>query len=193
MSQAASVARSASSRPSPSVLTSPAIAVTRRATIASNGSARVAELGAQAVEGVVLEDLACARARSTPWRLPGRTSRTSSHPGTLRSSRSTSAVPTKPVLPVMAMRLPARFSADHSAALSSTFVYHLVETMNDTDPRPHPRCRDRPVRHRGVEAVSLDVIAADVGVAKQTLLYWFPSKDDCRGRARSPRPTSCRW
>jgi AcrR family transcriptional regulator len=31
---------------------------------------------------------------------------------------------------------------------------------------------------RGVEAVSLDVIAADVGVAKQTLLYWFPSKDD---------------
>lgn len=31
---------------------------------------------------------------------------------------------------------------------------------------------------RGVEAVSLDVIAAEVGVAKQTLLYWFPSKED---------------
>jgi TetR/AcrR family transcriptional regulator len=31
---------------------------------------------------------------------------------------------------------------------------------------------------RGVDAVSLDVIAADVGIAKQTLLYWFPSKDD---------------
>lgn len=30
----------------------------------------------------------------------------------------------------------------------------------------------------GVEAVSLDQIAHDVGVAKQTLLYWFPSKDD---------------
>jgi AcrR family transcriptional regulator len=30
----------------------------------------------------------------------------------------------------------------------------------------------------GVEAVSLDQIAQDVGVAKQTLLYWFPSKDD---------------
>ena len=29
---------------------------------------------------------------------------------------------------------------------------------------------------RGVEAVSLDVIAAEVGVAKQTLLYWFPSQ-----------------
>jgi len=31
---------------------------------------------------------------------------------------------------------------------------------------------------RGVEAVSLDQIATEVGVAKQTLLYWFPSKDD---------------
>lgn len=31
---------------------------------------------------------------------------------------------------------------------------------------------------RGVDAVSLDQIAADVGVAKQTLLYWFASKDD---------------
>ncbi|HEY4608563.1 MAG TPA: TetR/AcrR family transcriptional regulator, partial [Ilumatobacteraceae bacterium] len=29
-----------------------------------------------------------------------------------------------------------------------------------------------------VDAVSLDAIAMDVGVAKQTLLYWFPSKDD---------------
>ena len=31
---------------------------------------------------------------------------------------------------------------------------------------------------RGVDSVSLDVIASEVGVAKQTLLYWFPSKDD---------------
>ena len=31
---------------------------------------------------------------------------------------------------------------------------------------------------RGVEATSLDTIASEVGVAKQTLLYWFPSKDD---------------
>jgi AcrR family transcriptional regulator len=31
---------------------------------------------------------------------------------------------------------------------------------------------------RGVDAVSLDVIGAEVGVTKQTLLYWFPSKDD---------------
>lgn len=31
---------------------------------------------------------------------------------------------------------------------------------------------------RGVDAVSLDLIAAEVGVAKQTLLYWFASKDE---------------
>ena len=31
---------------------------------------------------------------------------------------------------------------------------------------------------RGFDAVSLDQIAAEVGVAKQTLLYWFASKDD---------------
>jgi len=31
---------------------------------------------------------------------------------------------------------------------------------------------------RGFEAASLDEIAADVGVRKQTVLYWFPSKDE---------------
>lgn len=31
---------------------------------------------------------------------------------------------------------------------------------------------------RGVEAVSLDEIAAAVGVRKQTVLYWFASKDE---------------
>jgi AcrR family transcriptional regulator len=31
---------------------------------------------------------------------------------------------------------------------------------------------------RGVEGVSLDAIAAEVGVRKQTLLYWFPSRDE---------------
>jgi AcrR family transcriptional regulator len=30
---------------------------------------------------------------------------------------------------------------------------------------------------RGVDAVSLDEIARDVGIRKQTILYWFPSKD----------------
>jgi TetR/AcrR family transcriptional regulator len=31
---------------------------------------------------------------------------------------------------------------------------------------------------RGVEATSLDEIAAEVGVRKQTVLYWFPSKQE---------------
>ena len=30
---------------------------------------------------------------------------------------------------------------------------------------------------RGVEATSLDAVAAEVGVRKQTVLYWFPSKE----------------
>lgn len=30
---------------------------------------------------------------------------------------------------------------------------------------------------RGVEATALDAVAAEVGVRKQTLLYWFPSKE----------------
>jgi AcrR family transcriptional regulator len=30
---------------------------------------------------------------------------------------------------------------------------------------------------RGVDATSLDSVAAEVGVRKQTLLYWFPSKE----------------
>ena len=30
---------------------------------------------------------------------------------------------------------------------------------------------------RGVEATSLDSVAATVGIRKQTILYWFPSKD----------------
>lgn len=30
---------------------------------------------------------------------------------------------------------------------------------------------------RGVEATSLDSLAAEIGVRKQTILYWFPSKE----------------
>lgn len=30
---------------------------------------------------------------------------------------------------------------------------------------------------RGVEATSLDALAAEIGVRKQTILYWFPSKE----------------
>ena len=48
---------------------------------------------------------------STLRRRPGRISRTSSQPGALRSRRSTSAVPRKPVPPVTAMRWPSSAAA----------------------------------------------------------------------------------
>jgi TetR/AcrR family transcriptional regulator len=34
---------------------------------------------------------------------------------------------------------------------------------------------------RGYEATSLDVLAKDLGIRKQTILYWFPSKDALLG------------
>ncbi|MEO6987838.1 MAG: TetR/AcrR family transcriptional regulator [Aquihabitans sp.] len=52
--------------------------------------------------------------------------------------------------------------------------------MND-DPRT---TRDRILEaaltafaERGVEATSLDAVAVAIGIRKQTILYWFPSKD----------------
>ena len=70
----------------------------------------LAELTAQSVEAVVAQDLP---ARCVPRALGvGRAGRrtTTSHSGTLRSNRSTSAVPRKPVAPVTAIRRPASSS-----------------------------------------------------------------------------------
>jgi len=61
--------------------------------------------------------------------------------------------------------------------------------LRDRSRRDRP-VRDRPTRDlildaaldrfgtRGFEATSLDEIATDVGIRKQTVLYWFPSKPD---------------
>ena len=43
---------------------------------------------------------------------------------------------------------------------------------------------------RGVEAVSLDEIARAVGVRKQSVLYWFPSKEALVARSSTPWPMS---
>lgn len=68
-------------------------------------------------------------------------------------------------------------------------VYHLVEnggTLDGVAPdtRPPSPTRDRILDAalsawgtRGYEGTSLDALAAALGVRKQTILYWFPSKD----------------
>jgi TetR/AcrR family transcriptional regulator len=53
----------------------------------------------------------------------------------------------------------------------------MVETAGSTRERILTAATDL-FGTRGVEAVSLDAIAAEVGVRKQTLLYWFPSRDE---------------
>ena len=120
MSTVASVARSASSRPRPSVPTSPAMMVMRRSVISSNDSPRIgAELGAQPVEGVVLEQLALRRARPPRCACRRRTSRTSSQSGTQRSSRSTSAVPDEPGRAGDGDALAGERFCDHNVHLST--------------------------------------------------------------------------
>ncbi len=56
----------------------------------------------------------------------------------------------------------------------------MVES-DATDPRPTPeRILDAALAafaDRGVEATSLDSLAVEIGVRKQTILYWFPSKE----------------
>jgi TetR/AcrR family transcriptional regulator len=85
----------------------------------------------------------------------------------------------------MAIRFPASDSAI-TVDVSTTIVYQLVETAATKGEQMADRStRDRILEvsldlfgTRGVDAVSLDEIARAVGVRKQTVLYWFASKDD---------------
>jgi AcrR family transcriptional regulator len=77
------------------------------------------------------------------------------------------------------MRLPA------SRAEITAVVYQLVDNVSTiaTIPavvtRTGDRILDAALQHfgtRGYEATSLDAIAGELGVRKQTVLYWYPSK-----------------
>jgi hypothetical protein len=97
---AAGVVESEPSRP-----TSPATTWTRRREL---GEPVLAEVERRRSKRRC-EDLALEAALDR-GRLPGRTRRTTSHSGTIRSSRSSMAVPRKPVVPVTRIRLPASAS-----------------------------------------------------------------------------------
>ena len=109
---ARSTARPASSRPSPSVPTSPATTVTRRATSARRRPCRRARRAAG-------RRRRCGRSRAAPAARRCASARADEQhelaAGTDRSRRSTSAVPRKPVAPVTEMRFPASASATDAA------------------------------------------------------------------------------
>ena len=105
-SHVARTARPSSSRPRPSTPTSPAMALSRRATISSNPSPSSRRSRSKAS----LRTISRRTRSAADCRRPGRTSSTTSQSGTDRSRRSTRAVPRNPVAPVTAMRLPASAS-----------------------------------------------------------------------------------
>jgi AcrR family transcriptional regulator len=63
------------------------------------------------------------------------------------------------------------------AEVRSAPVRHDAITVGSTRERILDRSIDL-FGTKGVDAVSLDEIARQVGVRKQTVLYWFASKDD---------------
>jgi TetR/AcrR family transcriptional regulator len=61
-----------------------------------------------------------------------------------------------------------------------TVVYQMVETLARAARRTPDRILDQAMVEfgtRGYEATSLDDLAGRLGIRKQTILYWFPSKE----------------
>ena len=57
----------------------------------------------------------------------------------------------------------------------------MARAATDPPQRPAERILDAALdassARRGYEATSLDALAAELGLTKQTILYWFPSKE----------------
>ena len=135
-SQPQSSSRSPGERPRPSTLTSPDTAVMRRLQISSKSLPHTARRRSNAS----LRRISRCTRRFTSVRRPGRTSSTNSQSGTERSSRSTSAVPKKPVAPVMAMRFAANASAITTCCLAPTSARYAHDRLI------RPRLRSRRAR-----------------------------------------------
>ena len=141
MSQDVNSSRSCSLSPRPSFVTSPDTTETLRSQVSAKSSPHCDRSASKAS----LRKISRSTRRSALFRRVGRTKRTSSQSGTPRSSRSTSAVPKKPVLPVMANRLPERDSLITSIVLSenlpngkSMFDFVLECVRARSYPRTHP-------------------------------------------------------
>ncbi len=161
--------------------TSPATAVTRRGHLVVEASP---ELGAQAVEAVVAEDLLGGPLRRRSARRPGRTSSTTSLSGTQRRIRSTRAVPRNPVAPVTKKRLPARASRTRV----TRSVYHMVSDRVDHQrTQTSPEGRDRqPAATGAARPSAADRGRADAPPTGSSTPPWPPSAP---GATRPPRST----
>ena len=150
MSHVASTPRSSSSRPRPSVPTSPVMTCTRRAVISAKRLA--AQVGAEAIEGVVLQHLALdALRRGRPLAGPheqdhlavgGRSQQSLHERGADEAGRSGHGD-----------ALAGEGFGDH-ATLPTTFVYHVVSGPPDPptvgNVRAHPGRRAPRLRHPGL-------------------------------------------
>src|SRR5215469_13662047 len=112
-------------------------------------------------------------------RRPGRMRTVISASGRQRRIRSTSAVPRNPVAPVMKKRLPRS-----SRSMGIRNVYHRWPNLSTIWYVPSSSTSDRILdaalasfASRGYEATSLDAVAKELELTKQSILYWFPSKD----------------
>ena len=176
MSHDASTARSASLRPRPSVPTSPVMTWTRRAT--SSSTALAPPSSARSRSKASLRRIS----RWTRWaaveRRPARTSSTTSQSGTDAQQALDDGGAEEAGRAGDGDALAGQGLGDHALV-----VYHVVSdgpcdhptsatdaTGSSTPPSPQ-------FGRRGYEATSLDALAAELGLTKQTILYWFPSKE----------------
>jgi AcrR family transcriptional regulator len=182
-SHVAKIAWSASLSPSPSVPTSPAIVVIRRAVISSKVSvaAGCVQLLAEAVEGVVLEQLlldaggrrgALPVAHEQDQLAVGDAAEEPLHE---RGAHETGRAGDGDAL------ASERVSDHNASCLPDGRQVRQRGPMSSAELPTRERILDAAIDlfgTRGVDAVSLDEIARDVGVRKQTVLYWFASKDE---------------
>ena len=174
MSHVASMARSASSRPRPSVPTSPVMTCTRRAVISAKPS--LAELAAEAVEGVVLQHLALdPLRRGRPLAGPHEQDDLAAGDGAQQSLDQRG--PDEAGRSGHGDALAGEGFGDHGVCLPcGKWPARDPPTVGNL--RAHPGRRARSASAPGASRPRRSTPwPPSSGITKQTILYWFGSKD----------------